>query len=136
MPGRTERAHFMMERAQFILDGHISYLKGFIPGLPERAHPKFDGAHTTLNGPIPGNWAHSRPEREALLKQSEQKTINFNFWEGQIPPWGPSRPYITPVTRALAAPVFTDHRNGICIMQFVLEFPLRSISVVAQTCVR
>ena len=30
---RNEMARFMMERAQFILDGPISCLKGFIPGL-------------------------------------------------------------------------------------------------------
>ena len=67
----TERSHFMMARAQFILDGHISCLKGFIPGqlTIEGVHPRFYGAnrcperaHLRLSG------THPRPERGVLLK--------------------------------------------------------------------
>ena len=64
---------------------------------PEMAHPRSEMARARPKG------FHPRSQRGALLKQSGKKDIIFGM--GLFPPEYSFRPYITPVVRAVAAPV-------------------------------
>ena len=102
----------MTEKTQLILDGPISYLKGFLPGL-RGPIPDFTASILSLKGPnpgLPGPIQDMRHERGVILKQSGRKSISFHFWEGHFTPGGHSRPY--PVMAPWAIPGTSPRRQS------------------------
>ena len=72
------------------------------------------GSILGLRGPSQAQEGPCEARVGPFENKVDEKMNSFHFWEGPIRPGGPSMANFTPVTRALAAPLYDTGLQWIC----------------------